>query len=49
LKRPTKKDTRALDAIMTSGKRNAFTSAVVSPPPEKRVRWDWTVEERHQE
>ena len=48
-KRPSKKDVRALDAVIASGKRLTFpTTALVSPSPGKKIRWDWEAIEKPQ-
>jgi hypothetical protein len=50
LKRPQRKDIRCLDAVMSSGKRQAFptVASVVTPEP-KKVKWDWEATEVIQE
>ena len=49
---PSRKDVRAIDAILSSGKRQTFSAThahAISPSPAKKVRWDWEQMEVDQE
>ena len=49
LKKPLKKDTRTLDAVVMSGKKHAFSAVPITPYPAKKIRWAWDYEDSDQE